>query len=233
MKKLIKKALTFISVLLILGLVFTIYFRDGIILNSLGFYLENPFTPKILVPDDYSPADNNNNGIADPIDIVNAARQEVKSRTRYESNYYRGGYPPDDEGVCTDVIWRGLMGAGIILKDLMDEDIAENTHLYPRVNGRPEPNIDFRRVPNQYVFFERFLEKLTTEIIPGDIENLRQWQPGDIVVYLEGQHHVAIISDRRARDGVPYIIHNSPPFATEIKLTSITTPIAGHYRWRY
>lgn len=215
------------------GIIFVIFFKSGIILDYMNIHIDNPFVKSTVVPDDSVHIDRNGNGIPDPIDIVNTARKEVVQRTKYESNYYAGGYPPDNEGVCTDVIWRGLMGANINLKELIDQDIASNTMLYPRVNGIPEPNIDFRRVPNQYVFFERFTEILTTELIPNDIENLRQWQPGDIVIFLEGFHHVAIVSDRRAKDGTPYIIHNNPPFAAEIKLKSIQTPIAGHYRWNY
>ncbi|MCT8138540.1 DUF1287 domain-containing protein [Anaerobacillus sp. CMMVII] len=218
---------------LIGGAFFITFYRNGMILDSMNIHLEFPLTKAVVVPDDTVMVDRNNNGIPDPIDIVNAARKEVEQRTKYESNYYGGGYPPDDEGVCTDVVWRGLFGAEINLKDVMDEDIKENTKLYPRVGGKPDPNIDFRRVPNQYVFFERYTEVLTTELIPGDIENLREWQPGDIVLFLDGFHHVAIVSDRRAKDGTPYIIHNNPPFAAEIKLKSIKTPIAGHYRWNY
>jgi uncharacterized protein len=210
-----------------------IFFRDGLILNTLGIHIENPFMKKVIVPPTYSQMDRNNNGIADPIDIVQMARKEVAQRTKYESNYYDGGYPPDDEGVCTDVIWRGLLGANINLKDLMDSDIKENTELYTRVNGTPDPNIDFRRVPNQNVYFQRFAESLTTELIPGDVENLKQWQPGDIVVFLDGYHHVGIVSEKRAKDGTPYLINNNPPFAAEVKLTSFQTPIAAHYRWKY
>ncbi|SNS85912.1 hypothetical protein SAMN05446037_102446 [Anaerovirgula multivorans] len=228
-----KSMLIFFSVILIGGFIFTFFFKSGLLLNSIGIHIENPFAKRINVPEDYVKTDSNNNGIPDPIDIVNTARKEVKKRTKYKSAYYEGGYPPDDEGVCTDVIWRGLLGANINLKNLIDEDIKENLELYPRVNGKPEPNIDFRRVPNQYIYFERFTHALTTELIPGDVENLRQWQPGDIVVFLEGFHHVAIISDKRAKDGTPYIIHNNPPFAVEVKLRSIDAPIAGHYRWIY
>ncbi len=190
-------------------------------------------TTTVQIPQSHSSVDENHNGVPDPIDIVNAARKEVEQRTNYKSAYYSGGYPPDDEGVCTDVIWRGLMGADIPLKELMDEDIAEHTDLYPRVNNTPDPNIDFRRVPNQFVFFERFTESLTTVLIPGNTENLKQWQPGDIVIFLDGFHHVAIISDKRTKDGIPYVIHNNQPFAAEVKLTSFRTPIAGHYRWKY
>ncbi|MFX3675188.1 MAG: DUF1287 domain-containing protein [Paenisporosarcina sp.] len=186
------------------------------------------------MPDNYSKVDKNNNSIADPIDVVNSARKEVEGKTLYKSAYYDGGYPPDNEGVCTDVIWRGLKGADILLKDALDADITSYQDLYPRVDGKPDPNIDFRRVPNQNVYFKRHTQSLTKELISGDIENLSEWQPGDIVVFLEkGFHHVGIVSDKRAKDGTPYFIHNIRPFAAEVKLSSFKTPIAGHYRWKY
>lgn len=213
---------------------FMIFFRDGIILNHLGIDIDVPFLKGVSVPNEHSTIDRNQNGIADSIDIVNAARKEVEQRTSYKSAYYAGGFPPDDEGVCTDMVWRGLNGADIPLKKLIDQDIEENTELYPRVNGKPDPNIDFRRVPNQYVFFNRFAENLTPELIPRDIDNLREWQPGDIVIFLkDGFHHTGIVSDKRAKDGTPYFIHNIYPFAAEVKLSSFKTPIAGHYRWKY
>lgn len=188
----------------------------------------------IHVPDNYSFVDRNTNGVPDSIDIVNAARKEVEQRTSYKSGYYAGGYPPETEGVCTDVVWRGLMGADVSLKELIDKDISENTNLYPRVEGNPDPNIDFRRVPNQDVFFKRFAMSLTTELISGDVNNLKEWQPGDIVVFMvDGFYHVGIVSDKRTRDGTPYFIHNIPPFAAEVKLSSFKTPITGHYRWNY
>lgn len=213
---------------------FVFFFRDGIILDHLGIEINIPFIKAVDVPNDYSTIDRNQNGIEDPIDIVNEARKGVEQRIAYKSAYYAGGYPPDDEGVCTDMVWRGLKGAGIPFKKLIDEDIANHTVFYTRVNGNPDPNIDFRRVPNQYVFLSRFAKRLTTELIPGDIDNLRQWQPGDIVVFLEDNfQHVGIVSDRRAKNGTPYFIHSIFPYAAEVKLTSFQSPITGHYRWRY
>lgn len=204
------------------------------ILDHIGIQIERPFSQIVHVPEDSSPIDRNNNGSADPLDIVNAARKEVEQRTFYKSAYYDGGYPPDKEGVCTDVIWRSLRGADISLKELIDQDIADNTDSYPRVNGQPDPNIDFRRVPNQYVYLERHAQSLTTELIKGDVENLREWQPGDIVLFLvDDFHHVGIVSDKRTKDGTPYFIHNIRPFAAEVKLSSFKTPITGHYRWNY
>ncbi|WP_346775366.1 DUF1287 domain-containing protein [Bacillus sp. RO2] len=45
--------------------------------------------------------------------------------------------------------------------------------------------------------------------------------------------HVGIVSDKRTKDGIPYIIHNTYPFASEIKLTSFKSPITGHFRWKF
>ena len=83
----------------------------------------------------------------------------------------------------------------------MGEDIAQNVESYSRVNGKPEPNIDFRRVPNLKVYFERNHITLTT-----DLNEIAEWQPGDIVVF--GKTHIGIISDKRNSKGIPYLIHN-------------------------
>jgi len=228
-----KRVLRFLLVVCIGVAAAAFLYRDGLFFDYLGLHLENPFAPTVRVPAVYSPADRNENGVADPLDIVAAAREEAVRRTIYRSKYYAGGYPPAGEGVCTDVVWRALKGADISLKELMDADIAANPELYPRVGGSPDPNIDFRRVPNQHVFFRRFAETLTTKLLPGDIANLQQWQPGDIVVFLEGCQHIGIISDKRTQDGTPYLIHNNPPFASEVKLKSLAAPVTGHYRWKY
>ena len=181
---------------------------------------------------EYSKVDKNNN-IYDAIGLVKGARKEVKNKTKYRSNYYDGGYPPKKEGVCTDVIWRAFENIDTNLKELMDEDIKDNTELYSRVNGKPDPNIDFRRVPNQLVFFQRYAESITTEINWEDEEILNQWQPGDIVISLEPYEHVAIISDKSDSKGIPYIIHNTPPRASECPFIFNEGEIVGHFRWKY
>ncbi|RII34748.1 DUF1287 domain-containing protein [Clostridium chromiireducens] len=188
---------------------------------------------KVDVPDESSKVDKNENGIADPIDIVNSARKEAEQETVYKDAYYVGGYPPDGEGVCTDVIWRGFKGINVSIKDLIDKDIKENMAQYKGVNGKPDPNIDFRRVLNQDVFFKKNCINLTTEFKEGDINNLKEWQPGDIIVFIEGYEHIGIISDKRDEDGIPFVIHNSHPHASEAKLSWFHNPIHGHYRWKY
>ena len=196
-------------------------------------YVFSIFKPKFIVSDNFSKIDNNKNGVADALDIVNGANNEVLNKTKYISNYYNGGYPPEKEGVCTDVIWRGFKTANINLKDLIDEDIKSNIKLYPRVDEKPDPNIDFRRVPNQDIFFSRHALSLTTEVKSRNAENLKEWQPGDIVVFTKGYEHIGIISDKRDKNGIPFVIHNTKPHASILKLSHFTSPIHGHYRWKF
>lgn len=172
----------------------------------------------------HSPVDFNGNGIDDYTDILLGAREDAKNKPRYDGAYQQGGYPPDNIGVCTDVIWRAFKRAGYSLKDMVDTDIARHGDLYPRA-ATPEPNIDFRRVPNLMVFFGRHAVSLTT-----DLAKVAEWQPGDIVIF--GSNHIAIISDRRNADGIPYIIHNSgQPRREEDALARSQTPISGHFRF--
>ena len=69
-----------------------------------------------------SETDYDNDGIDDYSDILLGAQKERDRNPIYVSKYYDGGYPPDDEGVCTDVIWRALKEAGyyLNLSDLTD-----------------------------------------------------------------------------------------------------------------
>jgi len=186
------------------------------------------------IPKIFSNRDYNDNGIPDSEDILIGARIDAANKPKYTDKYYSGGYPPDDEGVCTDVIWRALKNAGYNLKDMVDEDIANNISKYPRVEGKPDKNIDFRRVVNLIVFFDRTAISLTTEIIPKDIENLKEWQGGDIVVFDKPISHMGIVSDKRNKDGVPYMIHNSSPHTVEadhiLYWHDNISPIIRHYR---
>ena len=176
--------------------------------------------------------DQDGDGLDDLWDILLGAKAEAERRPVYKDGYYDGGFPPETEGVCTDVIWRALRDAGYDLKSLVDEDIELHTQLYPRVNGSPEPNIDFRRAQNLVVFFDRNAQVLTTEVIPWDAENLKEWQPGDIVVWAAPAGHIGIISDKRRADGVPYVLHNAGPWARQQdRLLSWPSEILRHFRF--
>lgn len=188
--------------------------------------------PRCVVEKVVSTRDKDGDGIYDLDDIVQGARKDLQAKPTYKDAYYAGGYPPPNEGVCTDVIWRALAEAGYDLKGMMDRDTKEHTGDYPRVEGRPEPNIDFRRVPNQEVFFKKYADKLTTEIKPWDSENLKQWQGGDIVVFGPPYDHVGVVSDKRKENGVPLLIHNAGPCTREDdRLLTWPSPLKDHFRF--
>lgn len=187
-------------------------------------YYANDFDIETVI----SKTDFDNDGIDDYTDILQGAKIEVENKPTYKSAYYSGGYPPDNEGVCTDVIWRALKNAGYLLKDMVDEDIKNNVDKYPRVDGKPDSNIDFRRVPNLKVYFERNQINLTT-----DLSKIEEWQPGDIVVF--GSSHIGIISDKRNKKGIPYLLHNGgQPLREEdiLEVYNKYEPIIGHYRMK-
>lgn len=189
---------------LIIGIVLTV------ILAALLFWF---FSYMNIIPKAYYTAQNfgietvksnidfNLNGTDDFTDIMLGARLDAKNKPRYDGTYFQGGYPPDNKGVCTDVVWRAFENAGYNLKEMVDRDIAARPEAYTRITT-PDPNIDFRRVGNLRVFFEEYATSLTT-----DTAEIAQWQPGDIVIFREDDH-IGIVSDRRNSDGKPYIIHN-------------------------
>lgn len=225
-----------IITLVVLGGLVLLYSVYGDILNGIrvpqpmiGQYLGTKCEVIQLV----SSQDQNQNSIPDSIDIVNGARREVEIGTVYDASYFQEGYPPEGRGACTDVIWRAFNMAGYDLKKMVDEDIKNNPGAYGATGYAPDPSIDFRRVSNLQVFFKRYGEELTTEIVPGDADSLTNWQPGDIVVFGLPLEHIGIISDQRGRDGVPLLIHNCGPQASEDNHYLLNWPskITHHFRF--
>lgn len=171
----------------------------------------------------YSDIDFNNNGIDDYTDIMLGARIDAENHPKYDGRYQADGYPPDNIGVCTDVIWRAFRNAGYSLRDMIDADIRSSPQDYPNIKT-PDSNIDFRRVKNLRVFFEKYAVSLTL-----DIEKIEEWQAGDIVIFGDDKH-IGIISDKRNRDGQPYVIHNAgQPNREEDYLKR--ADVTGHYRF--
>lgn len=177
-----------------------------------------------------SETDYNKNGIPDNVDIIAGAKVIVEINPKYVSKYYAGGYPPETEGVCTDVIWRALQEAGYNLKEMMSRDIRDRHK--EKVYNIPiiDDNIDFRRVGNQEVFFKEYALSLST-----DLDDLGEFQPGDIVTF-DDSDHIAIISDKVNERGIPYLIQNSDEEQTEKEedvLEETPMQITGHYRFVY
>lgn len=169
-----------------------------------------------------SKIDKDKDGIDDQTDILNNTREYIKTKPKYKSKYYETGYPNDEYGVCTDVVGIALKNAGYDLMELVNEDIKNNQEKY---NIEViDKNIDFRRVKNLKIFFKTNSINLTT-----DINKTEEWQGGDIIIF---KNHIGIVSDKRNKKGIPFIIHNQSPYQSnyEEDILEIRKDIVGHYR---
>lgn len=169
-----------------------------------------------------SNVDKDGDGIDDQSDILQNVREYISTKPKYKSKYYDAGYPDDEYGVCTDVIAFGLLGAGYDLMELVNEDIVNHPLDYDITNL--DKNIDYRRVRNLKIYFDRNAISLTT-----DVNEIEQWQGGDIVVF---EKHIGIISDKRNKKGIPYVIHHANPYQLnyEEDILEHRDDIVGHYR---
>ncbi len=169
-----------------------------------------------------SKTDKDNDGIDDQTDILNNVRNYIKTNPKYKSKYYATGYPNDEYGVCTDVVAFGLKGAGYDLMNLVNEHIKSNRNLYDI--DVIDKNIDFRRVQNLKVYLDN-----NTIVLTNDINKLKEWQGGDIVVF---KNHIGIVSDKRNKKGIPFIIHHANPYQRyyEEDILEYRNDIIGHYR---
>ena len=169
-----------------------------------------------------SKTDKDNDGIDDQTDILNNVRNYIKTNPKYKSKYYATGYPNDEYGVCTDVVAFGLKGAGYDLMNLVNEHIKTNRNLYDI--DVIDKNIDFRRVQNLKVYLDN-----NAIVLTNDINKIKEWQGGDIVVF---KNHIGIVSDKRNKKGIPFIIHHANPYQKyyEEDILEYRNDIIGHYR---
>ena len=169
-----------------------------------------------------SKTDKDNDGIDDQTDILNNVRDYIKTNPKYKSKYYATGYPNDEYGVCTDVVAFGLKGAGYDLMNLVNEHIKSNRNLYDI--DVIDKNIDFRRVQNLKVYLDN-----NAIVLTNDINKIKEWQGGDIVVF---KNHIGIVSDKRNKKGIPFIIHHANPYQRyyEEDILEYHNDIIGHYR---
>ena len=171
-----------------------------------------------------SSVDKDNDGIDDQTDILNNVRTYIAKNPKYKSKYYETGYPDDEYGVCTDVVANGLKDAGYDLKELVNEDIINNKEKY---NIEViDKNIDFRRVKNLDVYLKNNSISLTK-----DLSQIEEWQGGDIIVFKD---HIGIISDKRNKKGIPFLIHHANPIQVNYEEDVLELYgqdyIIGHYR---
>ena len=174
-----------------------------------------------------SKTDYDKDGIDDYTEYLNGEKQYVKWNPSYISNYYAGGYPKvEKEGVCTDVVWYALQTAGYDLKTMMDKDIEENYKKGTYNIEVIDKNIDFRRVRNLDVYLKNNSISLTK-----DLSQIEEWQGGDIIVFKD---HIGIISDKRNKKGIPFLIHHANPIQVNYEEDVLELYgqdyIIGHYR---
>ena len=215
MKKKILIIVTNFLIILIIVVLYALY-RFNYIPHKK--YTNEDFNIKTYI----SKTDKDNDGIDDQTDILNNVRDYIKTNPKYKSKYYATGYPNDEYGVCTDVVAFGLKGAGYDLMNLVNEHIKTNRNLYDI--DVIDKNIDFRRVQNLKVYLDNNAIALT-----NDINKIKEWQGGDIVVF---KNHIGIVSDKRNKKGVPFIIHHANPYQRyyEEDILEYRDDIVGHYR---
>ena len=213
-----EKGINFIIGLVVLGLMCGIYVKQNDLMPKRN-KTDDDFDIKIVD----NKVDFNDNGVNDYTDIMLGARKDAENEPKYIDKYFSGGYPPENVGVCSDVVWRAFKNAGYSLKDMVDADIKRRPEAYPLIE-KPDPNIDFRRVRNLHIFFEKYAVTLTK-----NIEKTDKWQAGDIVI-LGDDKHIGIISDKRNDKGVPYVIHNDGQPDREEDILKESKVIA-HYRF--
>lgn len=204
-----------VSLILSLLCIYTLYFFNYIphkIYHNEDFHIK-PYKSEI---------DKDLDGIDDQTDILNNVKAYIKTNPKYKSKYYKTGYPDDEYGVCTDVVAFGLKDAGYDLMQLVHEDIKNNRDNYDIETI--DVNIDFRRVRNLKVFFDRNAIILTT-----DITKIEEWQGGDIILF---ENHIGIVSDNRNKFGIPFIIHHMSPYQKyyEEDILKSRNDIIRHYR---
>ena len=213
-----KKIMAFFSIIVI-----TIVIIAFIILYNINFiphrkYTNDDFNIKTYI----SSIDYDGDGVDDQSDILNSVYLYIATKPKYQSKYYADGYPNDEYGVCTDVVAFGLLGAGYDLRELVYQDIKNNRNLYDI--EIIDKNIDFRRVRNLLVYFSNNVISLT-----NDINEIDKWQGGDIVVF---KKHIGIVSDKRNRHGVPFVIHHANKYQRyyEEDILEKRDDIVGHFR---
>ena len=153
MKKVLKVFKTLFLLLLFAAIVIGLYFANLYNILPRITYSAERFGIETVK----SEIDFNGNGVDDYTDIMLGARMDAQNHPKYDSRYWPEGYPPDDIGVCTDVVWRAFKNAGYSLRDMVDTDIQLRPEEYKNITVR-DYNIDFRRVVNLSVFFENYAQ---------------------------------------------------------------------------
>ncbi len=160
------------------------------------------------------------------------AKKQIGVTTSYDPTYRQLDFPRGDvaqnTGVCTDVVVRAYRLQNIDLQQLINVDMKANFSAYPKIWGlkSTDKNIDHRRVPNIETYLERHGQSLS-------ITDNNSFKTGDIVSWRlpnSNLPHIGVVSNNKANDGTPLIIHNIGRGTQEENIL-FAYPIKGHYRY--
>ena len=164
-----------------------------------------------------------------------SAYNQIGVVTEYDlsNGYYAGGNPPENSGVCSDVVVRALRDSyDFDLQEAIYQDIVKNPELY---SDTPDKNINHRRVKNILVFLRNSqkFQELSAEISEKNIDT---WKAGDIVTYkkIPGRlWHIGIVSGQKNKKGIPMLIDNHG-YGTDVRISIADwkSEISGHFRYK-
>jgi uncharacterized protein YijF (DUF1287 family) len=166
--------------------------------------------------------------------LVAAAVERANHVVRYDSSYLAITYPngdvPANIGVCSDEIIRTYRALGIDLQKEVHEDVARARSEYP-LTGKPDTNIDHRRVENLIVFFRRQgasvpITKNPADYLPGDIVT---WDLHDGKAKVQG--HIGIVVDRKPFWYDRYMILHNIGSGPKIEDVLFDWKVTGHFRY--
>ena len=167
-------------------------------------------------------------------ELVAAAIDRTHHSVRYDPAYVRIPYPggdvSPDTGVCSDEVIRSYRAVGVDLQKEVHEDMVKDFSAYPQkwrwLLGRPDSNIDHRRVPNLMVFLQRHGETLSITSRAED------YQPGELVTWDlgSGVPHIGIVVDRKGSGSRYMVVHNIGQ-GPRMEDVLFNWKITGHYRY--
>jgi uncharacterized protein YijF (DUF1287 family) len=164
--------------------------------------------------------------------LAHAALDRTKHVVTYEPAYvnipYPGGDVPVNTGVCTDEIIRAYRALGFDLQRLVHEDMKKNFSAYPNNwgLGKPDKNIDHRRVLNLQTYFKR-----RGALLPVT-DNPAKYLPGDLITCTVPPNlpHIALVVPAPDGGERPWIVHNIGR-GPQLEDRLFEFPLTGHYRW--
>ena len=162
--------------------------------------------------------DTDRDGVPDSLDFQLGMYKSVINSASYKDKYIRLTYPygnvPNKIGVCTDVVIRSYLNAGISLQKKVYLDMKTRRSAYGGFKGKtPDYSIEHRRVRRLIVLFKKYFRSMPISYT-DTLNTQNQWLPGDILFMslIPGDKkisHVGVVSGNKLISTFPLLIHNT------------------------